>query len=592
MKELISEADIVNAVNLHKYRMEIAAKALMKIFGLDKLNDLYRQLGDKSGIEFIEAAFAELDIEIEVSDTDLANIPKQGKFITVANHPYGALDGLILLYIIGKARPDFKVLANFLLKEIEPISDFFIAVNPFENIEDRSSISGLKQALQHLRDESCMGIFPAGEVSSYQTHSRKITDREWNSSAVKFIRKQQIPILPIYFSGHNSLFFHLLGVVNPKLRTAVLPKEMFKKKGQKIKVRIGKPISPRDQQGFENDADYGRYLRAKTYALGSSLEVKKFYLPKFKIRPKKGSSEIEEIIPPVSKELLVQEIAALGEKNRVAAQMEFEVYIAYANQIPNALNEIGRLRETTFRAVGEGTNLAMDVDEYDLYYHQLILWDKEAQEIAGGYRIGKGNDILSKFGIGGFYTHSLFKMGRNFKPILEQTIELGRSYVVQEYQGKRLPLFLLWKGIMHFLVSNEAYRYILGPVSISNEYSDVTKQLMVSFIKEHYYDHELAKQIKPCKPFKVNLKQDELKELLQSAGNDLKSLDKIIADVDPQLPTAPILLKKYINQNAKIIGFNVDPLFNNALDGLMILDLHDLPESSIENLKEDLAKDA
>ena len=591
MKDLISEKDIIDAANLHKYRMEIAAKALMKIFKLDKLNELYHQIEDKRGEEFLEAAFKELEISIEVSESDLNNIPQTGKFIALSNHPFGALDGLILLYIIGKKRPDFKVLANFLLKEVEPIADLFIAVNPFEDIKERSSIAGLKEAINHLKNEEAgLGIFPAGEVSSYQTNSRKITDREWNLSAIKFIKKQEAPILPVFFSGHNSLFFQLLGIVNPKLRTAILPNEMLKKKGSKIKVRIGKPITVREQNTFESEELYGRFLRAKSYALGSSLEVKKFYLPKLGLRERFEKTEVKDIIPTVDPNLLQQEIDALGPNSIVAKQMEFDVYIAYSTNIPNLLNEIGRLREITFRAVGEGTNNPIDVDEYDLYYHHLILWDREAKKVAGGYRIGKGNDIISKFGVDGFYTQSLFRMSRKFRPVLEKTIELGRSYVVQEYQGKRLPLFLLWKGIMHFLVSNEDYRYIIGPVSISNSYSKVSKQLMVAFIKEHYYNQEMADLIKPTKPFKDNIKQAELKELLTGMGNDIKSLDKLIGDIEPFNTTTPVLLKKYINQNAKIIGFNVDPKFNNALDGLMILDLEDMPEESIQNLKDDINK--
>ncbi|TXC78375.1 lysophospholipid acyltransferase family protein [Luteibaculum oceani] len=590
MKDLISQEDVVNVANLHKYRLEIAAKALMKILGLDEINKIYHQAGEKSGIEFIEEVFNALEIQIHVPEKDLANIPANGRFITVGNHPYGALDGLILIYLFCKSRPDFRVMANFLLKEIEPLSSLFFEVNPFEDLKEKSSLTGLKQALGHLQQDRPLGIFPAGEVSAYKTNALKVTDRVWNTGAIKFIMKAEAPVVPVYFSGNNSMLFHLLGIIKPKLRTAALPKEMLKKKGRTIHVRIGKPISLREQRNFPSADLFGRFLRAKTYALGSSLQVKKFYLPKIKFKGIENPVTPEEIIPPVSTELLEKEINALPEENKMVSQMEFDVFIAYSTDIPNVLNEIGRLREETFRSVGEGTNLAIDVDEYDLYYHHLILWDREAKKVAGGYRIGKGNDIISKYGVSGFYTQSLFKMGRKFRPILEKTIELGRSYVTQEYQNKRLPLFLLWKGIMAFLLRNEEYQYILGPVSISNEYSKVSKKLMVAFVKAHYYDHELAKWIKPTKPFNDTIKDSELKALLDSVGSDLKDLDRLIGDIEPINASVPVLLKKYINQNAKIIGFNVDPKFNNALDGLMILNLHDLPEDSIENLKDDINK--
>ncbi len=589
MKDLISEKDVVNVANLHKYRLEITAKALMKIFGLHKVNDFYKKISDKKGLAFIEAVFEQLNITLNVSEADLANIPDTGKFIVVCNHPFGALDGLILMHIIGSKRPDFKVMANFLLKEIDAISDFFIGVNPFEDVKNTSSYSGIKAALEHINEDKPLGLFPAGEVSSYQTNSRKITDRQWSTSALKLVKKAEVPVVPVYFSGQNSLIFHLLGFINPRLRTAALPTEMLKKKNQTLTVRIGKPISVREQKNFDKSGMYGRFLRAKTYALASSLEVKKFYIPRPRIAPI-NKEEAKPIIDAVPKDKILAEFAALPKGALVTSQMEFDVYIAYSTDIPNILNEIGRLREITFRAVGEGTNNAIDVDEYDLYYHHLILWDREAQKIAGGYRIGKGNDILTKFGINGFYTQSLFKMSKKFKPVLSQTIELGRSYVAQEYQAKRLPLFLLWKGIMHFLLSNPEYRYILGPVSISNNYSKVSKQLMVAFIKKYYYNEEMASWVKPLKPFKGNIKNTEIKELLENTGNNLKDLDKLIGDIEPWQATVPVLLKKYINQNAKIISFNVDPKFNYALDGLMILDLHDLPADSIENLRDDLNK--
>jgi putative hemolysin len=273
---------------------------------------------------------------------------------------------------------------------------------------------------------------------------------------------------------------------------------------------------------------------------------------------------------------------------KLFSQQQFDVYLAEAAELPNTLPEIGRLRELTFRQEGEGTNKEIDLDTYDNFYKHLILYDREAKQVVGAYRIGLGRDILRTYGRKGFYTYSLFKMKDGFIPILNEAIELGRSFIIPEYQNKRLPLFLLWRGILMVLLQHPEYNYIIGPVSISNYYSKVSKSLIVAFIQRNYFNHELAAFIQPRKKFRVNaaiLQEAEL--LLKGTGNDLRKLDKVIDDIEPAIRSAPVLLKKYIQQNARIIGFNVDPKFNQALDGLMILDFRHVNRTTIENLQKE-----
>jgi putative hemolysin len=589
MKELISEQDILMATNLHKFNMKIVAKVIMQLTGINNINKLYADLSDRQGIAFVNGFFDYMHIDIQLYEKELRNIPKSGPFIVVANHPLGAIDGLMLIKLVAARRPDFKVMANFLLKNIDTIEDFFIPVNPFEDM-GRSSMSGMKAALQYMQNGGGLGIFPAGEVSSYQTHSRKITDREWQKPALKLIKHAKVPVIPVHFKGSNSLMFQLLGFLHPKLRTAKLASEVFKKKDSTLSVRIGAAISLKEQEEFSDLDSYGRFLRAKTYALGSrDLEVKKFYLS----RQSSAEGKARPIIPEVEQGLLTKEIGRLNELGlKLITQQEFDVYIAYSNDIPNILTEIGRLREVTFRGVGEGTNNPIDLDEFDLYYHHLFIWDREKECIVGAYRIGKGNDIINKFGINGFYITTLFKLKKGLGEVLSQSLELGRSWVREEYQLKRLPLFLLWKGIMHFLLQNREYRYIIGPVSISNSYSKTSQTLIVEFIKRYYYNHELARMVKPNKPFKGKIKDTDIVSLLDNMSNDLKNLDRIIADIEPFQFSIPVLLKKYIDQNARIIGFNVDPAFNYSLDGLMILDLVDLKEESVKTFGEDVSGQA
>jgi putative hemolysin len=260
----------------------------------------------------------------------------------------------------------------------------------------------------------------------------------------------------------------------------------------------------------------------------------------------------------------------------------------HSQLIPQTLREIGRLREVTFRAVGEGTNKSIDLDEYDLYYDHLILWDRVAQKIAGAYRVGNGAHIIERYGAQGFYTSSLFKMGKELHPMLSQSLELGRSFIIEEYQRHRLSLFLLWKGILFYMMSKPHFRFIIGPVSISNNYQEVSKELIIQFIEKHYFDHNFAQFVKPRRAFKAKPHDLDTAALIEATQADLKKMDKVISDIEPSSFTMPVLLKKYLQQNAKIIAFNCDPKFNNALDGLMYLDLQNLPEDTVETLKREM----
>ncbi|MBI9059656.1 MAG: lysophospholipid acyltransferase family protein [Labilibaculum sp.] len=587
--KLVDPKDLLKASeSLNWFGGENFAKLLMYLLRLNKLNDLYSANYSKDGLEFIDSLLDDLNIKFEFDEEELKRIPKEGSFITISNHPFGGIDGLILIKMICTVRPEFKAMANFLLKKVEPIQDYFLGVNPFEDRKGASSsMGGLKEGLRHLSDGKPLGIFPAGEVSSYQAQSHNITDKQWQPSILKFIKKAEVPVIPIYFQGSNSLIFHLLGMIHPSLRTVKLPSELLNKKNKVIRIRIGNPISVKDQKGFTDINQYGRFLRAKTFMLGTPIEVKKFYQFKRKAKEEK----VEEIIAPVDPVLIKSEVESLAQEHLLFKSRNFVVYCAPSSKLPNILNEIGRLREITFREVGEGTNLSIDVDEFDLYYHQLFIWDEEADKIVGAYRVGKGNEILSEYGLKGFYLQSLFRMSKKFQPILHESLELGRSFIVKEYQRKPMPLFLLWKGILYFLLKNPQSRYLIGPVSISNKYSDLSKDLIIKFIMANYFNYDLGQHIKSRKQFKVKIKDLDVDILLEMAKNDINKLDKIIGDFEITNDKLPVLLKKYISLNAKIIGFNIDPNFNDCLDGLIVIDLFDVPVKVIESLSKEIKDD-
>jgi len=583
--KIITTEEFAKATKLDKLKMPGLAALLMEVMKINQVNEVFAQAQHKNGIEFIDAILAGCGVEVEFDERDLKNIPKEGSFIAIANHPYGGIEGLVLLKMLLTVRPDAKLMANFLLKKIPNLSDYFIAVNPFENIEHSSSISGLKNTLELLNQGTPIGIFPAGEVSTFDMESQQVTDRLWHPVVGKIIAKAKTPVVPVYFHGNNGLLFNLLSMIHPALRTAKLPSELFNKQGQTIKLRIGKPINIADYPEYNNSTKLLSFLRARTYALGTGLEEeKKLFNPRNLFKIKKLP---EAYAPEMDSAILEKEVEPLRDTYRAWQEKNYEVFIVPTSVIPNVIREIGRLREITFREIGEGTNKSVDLDEYDIYYHHLFIWDTEAKLIVGAYRIGLGDEIFYSQGKNGFYLNELFKIKEQLMPVLRKSIELGRSFIRKEYQQKPLPLFLLWKGIFKFLIDNPRYRYLIGPVSISNSFSKFSKSLIVDYINRNHFDHEMAQYVKPRRKFKVDFSKIDA-DMLMAGEDSFKNLDDIISEVETRSMKVPVLLRQYIALNANIICFNIDPKFADCLDGFLVLDFQKVPAEMLEKLAKNL----
>src|SRR6201996_1030322 len=313
--KIITTEEFAKATKLDKLKMPGLAALLMEVMKINDVNELFAQAQDKQGIEFIDAILKGCGVEIEFDEKELRNIPKTGGFIAIANHPYGGIEGLVLLKVLLMARPDARLMANFILKKIPNLSDFFIAVNPFENIEHSSSISGLKNTLELLANGTPVGIFPAGEVSTFKIETQEVTDRMWHPVVGKIIARANVPVVPIYFHGNNGLIFNLLSLIHPTLRTAKLPSELFNKQGHTIKLRIGKAINIADHPEYTNSTKLLNYLRARTYALGTGLdEEKRIFRPRNLFKIKKES---QPIAPAISADVLEKEVEPLREEYKV-----------------------------------------------------------------------------------------------------------------------------------------------------------------------------------------------------------------------------------------------------------------------------------
>lgn len=583
---LVTAKEVAKVINTDKYGFlgTFSGWLLMKVLKISTLNKIYDKHKHLSDLEFLNAILDEFQIKFEIPEEDLKRLPKEGPYITVSNHPLGGIDGILLLKLMLEREPNFKIIANFLLHRIAPMKPYIMPVNPFENHKDsKSSVVGIKETLRHLSDGKPLGIFPAGEVSTYKD-GKLIVDKPWEEGAIKIIKKANVPVVPIYFHAQNSKLFYTLSKINDTLRTAKLPSELLTQKNRTIKVRIGKPISVAEQAEYTEISDFCEFLRRKTYMLSHAFEEDtKLQLPKLSIpKPPK------QIVKPANHSEIIEEINALKEGDfRLLQSKNYQVFLTTAEKIPNILHEIGRLREITFREVGEGTNEAIDLDKYDQYYHHMFLWDDDAQMIAGAYRMGLGDGIYKKHGIEGFYLHELFRFEPELHGMMSQSIEMGRAFIISEYQQKPMPLFLLWKGIVHTTLRHPEHKYLIGGVSISNQFSDFSKSLMIEFMKSHYYDPYVAQYVHPKKEFKVKLKDADKDFVFNETEADLNKFDKIIDEVEPGSLRLPVLIKKYIKQNARVVAFNVDPLFNNSVDGLMYIRIADLPESTVKPVMEE-----
>lgn len=570
MHELISHAALARATNLSANNplVNVIARAAR----IPTINRIYRQAWDTNSSVFLDRIFSELNITLVFNEHELERIPSSGAFIIVANHPFGAIDGLALIKAISKRRPDFKIMANYLLQYVEPLRHSFISVDPFvEGARSQENLNGIKACLQHLQNGHPLGIFPSGEVSTYDRSEGMVVDRPWSTSAIKLMKKSGVPIIPVYFNGENSRLFHTLGTISPRLRTLALPSEFIKKSGSCIKMSIGHDIQPEELCSLADVKDAAMFLRARTYAVGY------------------GSSDLSDpnkqrpntSLCPIASAIDINTIKREFQSNQpscIAIHGHFRVYSLSQSKAPNIVKEIGRLREKTFREVGEGTGKARDLDGFDEYYIHLVVWDAEFNRIVGAYRIGHCPDILRYRGVEGLYVNTLFSLKGTLREHLHSSAELGRSFIVKEYQKHRMALYMLWSGIESYLAQNPEIHYLIGPVSISGDYHPASRQLINSFFQKRAKAHPLANEITPRRRHPEHRRLPASHDLVQLMADNVKELDKAITRIEPSGKGLPVLLKKYVAQNAAILAFNVDPDFNYCLDGFIYLEVRQIPQ--------------
>lgn len=559
-----------------------------KLIPMDEVHELYERVRSAPQGFRLETLLQEMQVELQLQTSDLERIPAKGPLVAVANHPFGVLDGIALGVLLSRVRPDVRIMTNSLLDGIPELEEHCFFVDPFRtDTSAERNLKALKHAFEWVQQGGALAVFPAGEVSQLNVGKAEVADPVWNSVAARIVRRTGASALPVYFCGRNSVTFQLLGLLHPRLRTLVLMQEFLQQRGKKVEVRVGTAIPSSLITSIESDKEATEYLRLRTYLLAYRGR-KELSIPT-KVRAVLPRKAQEPIAPPVPQGLIESDLAALSPEALLTENNEFAVYAARAPEMPHLLEELGRLREVTFRAAGEGTGKRTDIDQFDDYYWHLLLWSKEKQELVGAYRAGNTDEIIRAHGVKGLYTHTVFRYDEQLFLKIGSALELGRSFIRTEYQRQYAPLLVLWKGIARFIARHPETPVLFGAVSISNEYSQLSREMIVRYFESREDGREFADLIHPRTPFRMpKLRRWDCRAFCNALHN-LDELAEPISDLEEDGKGLPILIRQYAKLGGKLVGFNLDRKFSDVVDGLVIVDLRETDPGVLERY---MGKDA
>lgn len=553
------------------------AERFLKFPALNSIYRWTRERGDETG--FCQKSLDGLGVRVQIDTAELALIPRSGPLVIVCNHPFGGLDGLVLGAILGRVRPDAKLLVNYLLGCIPEFHEIAFFVDPFGSDDaKRRNMASMKSAIRHVRSGGALGVFPSGEVSHFTITQRCITDPPWSDTVARIVQSTGAAVVPMYFEGRNSVLFQILGMIHPRLRTMLLSRELLRRRNSTVQVHIGQPIATRKLALWESPRRLTDYLRLRTYILRSRIADRH---DENRAPPRKPAPRHAPIIAPVCVDQIETEIRSLAESHCLIDTPPFRVLYSTAERIPGVLREIGRLRELTFRAVGEGTGHALDLDRFDDWYLHFFVWDMEKRQLVGAYRAGQTDEIVAQRGVAGLYTSTLFDFDPRLMQEINSALELGRSFIVAEYQRNYAPLLLLWKGICAYIIRNPRYRRLFGAVSISDDYHSLTKQLLMAYLNTGDRQSKLQEFVHPRNPPRFRRFRDFSETPLSLVVRSVDEMDDLVQEIEHARRGVPILLRQYLRVNAKLLGFNIDPDFGDVLDGLMLCDVTTMGRSAM-----------
>jgi len=517
------------------------------------------------GEVFLDHVLGELNTSIQtVHEERLQDIPARGPFIAFANHPFGGLEGMQLARLLLRSRPDLKVLTNEILTLIPEFSDLFVGVDVLSVNSAHKNIAGMKKVSAHLKQGGALLIFPAGTVASFEPMKGAIIEKPWTNMLGRLARKYKASCMSIYIEGRNSFGFYLLGLIHKRLRTALLARELANKNGKCTTMVVGTLLKQKELKHFTDDNLLTAFLRLNCEALRLKNRVSRPAHAHFENNPgeKAHRTDLSDALETLEDYLLL-------------SKSPFNVYCVPYQRMGPLVHELARVRELTFRAAGEGTGLVEDSDRFDPHYLHLFVWDTDANKLVGSYRMGICDEIIASQGVKGLYSRSLFKYKQEYIERLGGAVEVGRSFISPEYQRHPRALDMLWQGIGNFIAKNPQYHTLFGCVSISSEHSILARAFLSdTMLTSFAAAPEFLTDIKPVSPLRVKGKLWTTTML--SALSDVAVINKLVGNFDPG-KSVPVLLRHYLALNGRFVSFSVNHGFNQALDGLILVDLRHSP---------------
>lgn len=526
------------------------------LFHEDSINDFLTK-NTTTGLSFIDAVLDHLNISYKVDNKQIQNIPSLGKVIIVSNHPLGALDALALIKLVTSIRQDkkVKIVANDMLSQFTQLKEYLI---PIDNISGRLSKKSLQSIEEALNDDEAVLFFPSGEVS--RAYFNGIKDGKWKSGFVKFSKRTQSPILPVYIKAKNSTLFYGVSWLYKPFGTLLLGHEMIRARNSVFEFNVGELIASHTISDMRLDhKQHARLFRKHLYRI---------------VHNKRGIYQTEQCIAhPESRQEIKQELI---NSERIGMTSDNKhIYLVEYENAPTLLSEIGRLREYSFRKVGEGSGQHRDLDRYDKFYQHLLLWDDDALEVVGAYRIGECDWVLSRLGKKGLYMNELCKIDDQADEYLKQAIELGRSFVQPKYWGTR-ALDYLWQGIGAYLSHNPHIKYMYGPVSISAMYPRHAQEALVYFYKNYFGAKEPSMHART--PYRLSHSTAQELEVRFNGDDylaDFRELKRYLCAFNVTVPT---LFKQYSELceegGVQFMDFGIDTEFKDCIDGYILVEIN------------------
>jgi len=568
----------------------LAATGLMERFvPFEQVHELVSRAREVRGTNLFEGLLAEMKVSVRLAEVELSRIPATGAVLVVCNRPFAILDAAVLGAILLRVRPDVRILSNIVLEGIAGLEEHCFCADAFGGKEATAkNAAALLRCRRWLLRGGVLVLFPATGVlqakgAPWQPAKGADAEPEWNSSVARLVRVTGAATLPVAFQNANRVGSHALsliplGLVHPRLRSAVLLNEFLAERGRRVYLRVGRAIAASSLAAMGGDSRATHYLRWRTHL----LEPRRADDLAQTLRPMLPKQRMDRLTGPIAAETMLADVEKLRADQVLDDSREFTVFAAREHEIPNILPELGRLRELTFREAGEGTGRSTDLDSFDRYYTHIVLWSKLNQEPVGAYRIGKTQDILRLRGMSGLYTSTLFRFEERFFEKLGAALELGRSFVRPEYQRQYAPLLLLWKGIARYVSQHPETPVLFGAVSVSGRYTRASRELIVRFFESRTREDNLAPLVQPRRAFRPGRLRSWDCRSICHAMQELDQIADPIADLETDGKGIPILLKHYHRLGGRLIGFNVDAKFSHVLDGLVVMDLRRTQASSLE----------